>query len=224
MMINRDGKRLCGKLVVVVDTIVGSIIEEEFNSFFSEIDEVTRVTDSRVWLVQVDETVQSVMKTWKRECGETSSSWEEENPDLQPAVDYAQEKLRPEGLLPLHRTGSRIGLQFREEYCSFYQRATIQNLLKKQNQYTDVRRWCFLSDLLFRPRKLQGNSQEIHEKVEDSFVSWANLSKTTLIDWTMLLAFMTLVVQTSKGNAPRSFGLCGQRRQGYVGLSNSYPI
>ncbi|PNQ04590.1 hypothetical protein RM69_07780, partial [Mesotoga sp. SC_NapDC3] len=85
------------KLVVVVDTS-GSIIEEEFNAFFSEIDEVTRVTDSRVWLVQVDETVQSVMKYGKGMWRDLKLMGRGET-DLQPAVDYAQEKLRPEGLL-----------------------------------------------------------------------------------------------------------------------------
>ena len=81
----------------MVDTS-GSIVDEEFNAFFSEIDTLTRLTDSKIWLIQVDETVQSVTKygrgMWKNlkliGKGETN---------LQPAVDYAQDKLRPEGLI-----------------------------------------------------------------------------------------------------------------------------
>lgn len=85
------------KLVVIVDTS-GSIIEEEFNDFFGEVDSVVRVTDSRIWLVQVDETVQSVMKYGKGMWRDLKLMGRGET-DLQPAVDYCQESLRPEGLL-----------------------------------------------------------------------------------------------------------------------------
>lgn len=85
------------KLVVIVDTS-GSIIEEEFNVFFSEIDALTRVTDSRLWLVQVDETVQGVMKYGRGMWRDLKLMGRGET-DLQPAVSYSQEQLRPEGLL-----------------------------------------------------------------------------------------------------------------------------
>jgi predicted metal-dependent peptidase len=85
------------KLVVVVDTS-GSVIEDEFNAFFGEIDAVTRITDSRIWLVQVDETVQSVMKYGKGMWRDLKLVGRGET-DLQPAVDYSQENLRPEGLI-----------------------------------------------------------------------------------------------------------------------------
>lgn len=85
------------KIVVVLDTS-GSIIEDEFNAFFSEIDIVTRLTDSRIWLVQVDETVQSVMKYGKGMWKDLKLIGRGET-DLQPAIDYAQENLRPEGII-----------------------------------------------------------------------------------------------------------------------------
>ncbi|OAA31085.1 hypothetical protein AT15_08910 [Kosmotoga arenicorallina S304] len=85
------------KVAIIVDTS-GSIVDEEFDAFFGEIDSITRLTDSRLWLIQVDETVQSVTKygsgMWKElkliGKGETN---------IQPAVDYAEENLRPEGLI-----------------------------------------------------------------------------------------------------------------------------
>ncbi|WP_245612764.1 VWA-like domain-containing protein [Kosmotoga pacifica] len=85
------------KLVIILDTS-GSIVDEEFNAFFSEIDMLTRLTDSKIWLIQVDEAVQAVTKygrgMWKDlkliGKGETN---------LQPAIDYAQRELRPEGLI-----------------------------------------------------------------------------------------------------------------------------
>jgi predicted metal-dependent peptidase len=85
------------KVVIVVDTS-GSIIEEEFNSFFSEIDALTRITDSRIWLVQVDEAVQSVMQYSKGVWKDLKLIGRGET-DLQPAIDYAQEELRPEGII-----------------------------------------------------------------------------------------------------------------------------
>lgn len=85
------------KLVVIVDTS-GSIIEDEFNSFFSEIDSVTRLTDSNIWLLQVDEAVQSVIKYGKGMWKDLKLIGKGET-DLQPAVDYAQENLRPEGII-----------------------------------------------------------------------------------------------------------------------------
>ncbi len=85
------------KVVVIIDTS-GSIIEEEFSSFFNEIDVISRISNSDIWLIQADETVQSVTKYSK-------GSWKEikligtGNTDLQPAVEYAQKKLRPEGIV-----------------------------------------------------------------------------------------------------------------------------
>ena len=85
------------RLVLIVDTS-GSIVEEEFNAFFGEIDSVTRLTDSNIWLIQVDETVQSVMKYGKGMWKDIKLIGKGET-DLQPAVDYAQDQLRPEGIL-----------------------------------------------------------------------------------------------------------------------------
>ncbi len=85
------------KLAIIVDTS-GSIIDEEFEAFFSEIDVLTKLTDSRMWLIQVDEAVQSVMKYGKGMWRDLKLIGRGET-DLQPAVDYAQENLRPEGIL-----------------------------------------------------------------------------------------------------------------------------
>ncbi|MDK2951299.1 MAG: hypothetical protein PWQ77_964 [Kosmotogales bacterium] len=85
------------KVVVILDTS-GSIIEDEFNSFFSEIDVISRISNSDIWLIQADETIQSVTKYSK-------GNWKDiklfgtGNTDLQPAVEYAQKNLRPEGIV-----------------------------------------------------------------------------------------------------------------------------
>ncbi len=85
------------KLAIIVDTS-GSIIDEEFEAFFSEIDVLTKLTDTRMWLIQVDEAVQSVMKYGKGMWRDLKLIGRGET-DLQPAVDYAQEYFRPEGIL-----------------------------------------------------------------------------------------------------------------------------
>ncbi len=85
------------RLGVIVDTS-GSIIEEELNQFFSEIEGLSRYVDTNLVLVQVDRAVTLEMKytrgNWRKVeivgGGET---------DLQPAVDYLQQKYHPEGLI-----------------------------------------------------------------------------------------------------------------------------
>lgn len=85
------------KLAIIVDTS-GSIIDEELDQFFSEIESLSKYVDTNLVLVQVDRAVNLEMRytkgAWRKMeiigGGET---------DLQPAVDYLQEKYHPEGLI-----------------------------------------------------------------------------------------------------------------------------
>jgi len=67
--------------------------------------------------------------------------------------------------------------------------------------------------------------RRVYEKVEDSFVSWAKLVKdhSDRLD-NAFGHFMTLVVQTPKGNAPVLSVFVDSEGRGYVGLSNSSPF
>ncbi len=82
------------KLAIIVDTS-GSIIEEELDQFFSEIESLSRYIDTNLVLVQVDRAVNLEMKY-------TKGSWRKVEivgggeTDLQPAVNYLQEKYHPE--------------------------------------------------------------------------------------------------------------------------------
>lgn len=83
------------KLAIIVDTS-GSIIEEEFVKFFTELDQMVRMMDTSIWLVEVDEMVQNVIKY-------SPGMWKDVpivgrgGTDLQPGVDYAESELRVEG-------------------------------------------------------------------------------------------------------------------------------
>ncbi|MDI3516522.1 MAG: hypothetical protein PWP37_427 [Thermotogota bacterium] len=85
------------KIAIILDTS-GSIIEDEINAFLSEIDGLTRLLDTQLWMIQVDEAVRSVTRYSK-------GQWKDfqilgrGGTDLQPAVDYAQKELRVEGLV-----------------------------------------------------------------------------------------------------------------------------
>lgn len=67
--------------------------------------------------------------------------------------------------------------------------------------------------------------RRVYEGVEDSFVSWAKLvgDHSDRLD-NAFGHFMTLVVQTSKGNAPVLSVFVDSEGRGYVGLSNSSPF
>ncbi|BBE30115.1 hypothetical protein OSSY52_02560 [Tepiditoga spiralis] len=85
------------KIAVIVDTS-GSIIEEEFNDFFSEIEDIARVSGGKISLIQADENVQSVLQYSKGKWRDTVLKGKGST-DLQPAVDYVEENLRPEGII-----------------------------------------------------------------------------------------------------------------------------
>jgi predicted metal-dependent peptidase len=84
-------------VAIILDTS-GSIIEEEYNSFFNEIESITKNLGGKVTLVQADSQIQNVMTYHK-------GKWEEiilkgkGSTDLQPAVDYVEENIRPEGII-----------------------------------------------------------------------------------------------------------------------------
>jgi len=85
------------RIAVIMDTS-GSIIEEEYNAFLSELEVIARLVDTRLWLIQVDEDVRMVAEY-------TRGSWKnfeilgKGGTDLQPAIDYAQRNLRVEGMI-----------------------------------------------------------------------------------------------------------------------------
>jgi len=85
------------EVAVIVDTS-GSIIDEEYDRFFSEIEEITRTLGGTLHLIQADSKVQSTQKyikgKWKNLTLKGKGST-----DLQPAVDYVEESLRPEGII-----------------------------------------------------------------------------------------------------------------------------
>lgn len=85
------------RLGIVVDTS-GSIIEEEFDDFFSEIEALSRYVDTNFVLVQVDRAVNLEIRYSKG----TYRNMEiigGGDTDLQPAVDHLQEKYHPEGIV-----------------------------------------------------------------------------------------------------------------------------
>ena len=85
------------KVVVVLDTS-GSIIEDEINSFLSEIESLVRTVGGDVWLIQVDKNVTLVSRY-------RSGDWRDleiiggGETDLQPAVSHAEDILRAEGTI-----------------------------------------------------------------------------------------------------------------------------
>ncbi len=83
------------KLTVVVDTS-GSIIEDEINAFLSEIEGLMRFFDGDVYLIQIDRVITMVSKYRKGKWREMEIVGGGET-DLQPAITYAEEKLRTEG-------------------------------------------------------------------------------------------------------------------------------
>jgi len=83
------------KLALIVDTS-GSVIQEEFNDFFSEIDKISRTIDTSIWLLEVDESIQSIFK-YKPGMWKNLPIFGRGLTDLQPGIDYAEKELRVEG-------------------------------------------------------------------------------------------------------------------------------
>lgn len=85
------------RLGLIVDTS-GSIVQEELDAFFTEIEALSRYVDTSLVLVQIDRAVNLKVNyskgMWRNMQivggGET---------DLQPAVDYLEHNYRPEGLI-----------------------------------------------------------------------------------------------------------------------------
>lgn len=85
------------KLGIIVDTS-GSIIQEELDAFFTEIEALSRYVDTSLVLVQVDRAVNLKVNY-------TKGMWRDlqiiggGETDLQPAVDYLEHNHRPEGIV-----------------------------------------------------------------------------------------------------------------------------
>lgn len=96
---NQPGWRTshAAKLGVIVDTS-GSIIEEELDKFFSEIEALSRYVDTSFVLVQVDRAVNLEMRYSKGDYRNIEIVGGGET-DLQPAVNYIEDKYRPEGIV-----------------------------------------------------------------------------------------------------------------------------
>ncbi|UYO99656.1 VWA-like domain-containing protein [Oceanotoga sp. DSM 15011] len=91
--VSQRGPNVC----VILDTS-GSIIEEEYDMFFSEIEDISKVQGGKIKLIQADKKVQSISEynkgNWKDLTLKGSGST-----DLQPAVDYVEKNIRPEGII-----------------------------------------------------------------------------------------------------------------------------
>lgn len=85
------------RLGIIVDTS-GSIIEEEFDDFFSEIEALSRYVDTDFVLVQVDRAVNLEIRYSKGTYRNMEIIGGGET-DLQPAVDYLEDKHHPEGII-----------------------------------------------------------------------------------------------------------------------------
>lgn len=85
------------KIAIVVDTS-GSIINEELDDFFSEIEALSRYVDTDLVLVQVDRAVNLEIRYSKGTYRNMEIVGGGET-DLQPAIDYLQNQHRPEGVI-----------------------------------------------------------------------------------------------------------------------------
>lgn len=85
------------EIAIVIDTS-GSIIEEEYTDFFSEIERIAKIYDSRIYIVQVDNSVQNVLKYGKGDWKNINIKGKG-NTDLEPAIEYLEENIRPEGII-----------------------------------------------------------------------------------------------------------------------------
>lgn len=85
------------KIVVIIDTS-GSIIDEEYNQFFGEIESISNNLDGKVKLIQADNKIQKVIEynrgNWKDITLKGKGST-----DLQTAIDFAESNYRPEGVI-----------------------------------------------------------------------------------------------------------------------------
>ncbi|KLO22652.1 hypothetical protein X275_05110 [Marinitoga sp. 1197] len=85
------------KIAVVLDTS-GSIIEEEYNAFFSEIEKIVRMYNSKIYIVQIDNNIQNVLQYGKGDWKNIEIKGKG-NTDFEPAINYLEENVRPEGII-----------------------------------------------------------------------------------------------------------------------------
>ncbi|WP_041075410.1 vWA domain-containing protein [Thermotoga caldifontis] len=85
------------RLGLIVDTS-GSIVQEELDAFFTEIEALSRYVDTSLVLVQVDRAV-NLKVNYSRGMWRNLQIVGGGETDLQPAVDYLEHNYRPEGLV-----------------------------------------------------------------------------------------------------------------------------
>lgn len=85
------------RLGLIVDTS-GSIVQEELDAFFTEIEALSRYVDTSLVLVQVDRAV-NLRVNYTRGMWRNMQIVGGGETDLQPAVDYLEHNYRPEGLV-----------------------------------------------------------------------------------------------------------------------------
>ncbi|MCS7174224.1 vWA domain-containing protein [Pseudothermotoga sp.] len=85
------------RLGIIVDTS-GSIIQEELDVFFTEIESLSRYVDTTLILVQVDRAV-NLKVNYTRGMWRNMQIIGGGETDLQPAVDYLEHNHRPEGIV-----------------------------------------------------------------------------------------------------------------------------
>ncbi|HOO74480.1 MAG: hypothetical protein H7A31_04545 [Thermotogae bacterium] len=84
-------------IVVLLDTS-GSIIDEEYGQFFGEIESICKNLGGNVKIIQSDNAVQSITE-YKRGKWSDIVIKGKGSSDLQPAIDYIEKNLRPEGII-----------------------------------------------------------------------------------------------------------------------------
>ncbi|SHE74254.1 Predicted metal-dependent peptidase [Marinitoga hydrogenitolerans DSM 16785] len=96
---NQPGWRslLGPEIAIIIDTS-GSIIEEEYSAFFSEIEKLAKIYDSRIYVVQIDNSVQNVLRYGKGDWKNIELKGKGST-DLEPAILYLEENIRPEGII-----------------------------------------------------------------------------------------------------------------------------
>ncbi|WP_129409929.1 vWA domain-containing protein [Marinitoga lauensis] len=85
------------KIAIIIDTS-GSIIEEEYSAFFSEIEKIAKIYDSKIYIVQIDNSIQNILRYGQGDWKNIEIKGKG-NTDLEPAIEYLEENLRPEGII-----------------------------------------------------------------------------------------------------------------------------
>ncbi|GAB6188358.1 VWA-like domain-containing protein [Marinitoga arctica] len=85
------------EIAIIIDTS-GSIIEDEYSAFFSEIEKIAKIYDSRIYIVQIDNSIQNILRYGKGDWKNIEIKGKGDT-DLEPAIEYLEENIRPEGII-----------------------------------------------------------------------------------------------------------------------------